>query len=134
MVVRQPGEWATQALVEELIRLWEDGVPTGEMARRLSTPECPVTKNQVIGKVHRLGLVPRVVASKPSLSFDYFNVFNFDRPAGMSPLGPPGDETFPFCGEPPLPGKPYCAEHAAIAYIRLKDPERRNRIMEVAAD
>ncbi len=37
------------------------------------------------------------------------------------PIGEPGTPNFRFCGAPALVGKPYCAEHAAIAYVRVKD-------------
>ncbi|MDW8442977.1 MAG: GcrA family cell cycle regulator [Acetobacteraceae bacterium] len=37
------------------------------------------------------------------------------------PIGDPGSPGFRFCGAPALIGKPYCAEHAAIAYVRVKD-------------
>lgn len=33
------------------------------------------------------------------------------------PIGDPGDTDFHFCGAEAVPGKPYCAEHAARAYI-----------------
>jgi GcrA cell cycle regulator len=33
------------------------------------------------------------------------------------PIGDPGDPDFHFCGADSVPGKPYCAEHAARAYI-----------------
>ena len=34
------------------------------------------------------------------------------------PIGDPGDEEFGFCGAETAPGRPYCAEHCAVAYIR----------------
>jgi GcrA cell cycle regulator len=34
------------------------------------------------------------------------------------PVGNPGEPKFHFCGEVSAPGKPYCAKHCAIAYIR----------------
>jgi GcrA cell cycle regulator len=37
------------------------------------------------------------------------------------PLGEPGTRTFHFCNAEALPGKPYCAAHAAIAYVRVRD-------------
>jgi GcrA cell cycle regulator len=37
------------------------------------------------------------------------------------PIGEPGTKTFHFCDVDTLPGKPYCAEHAQIAYVRVKD-------------
>ena len=33
------------------------------------------------------------------------------------PIGDPDDPDFHFCGAPSIEGKPYCAEHAARAYI-----------------
>jgi GcrA cell cycle regulator len=40
------------------------------------------------------------------------------------PIGDPGDKDFHFCGAQALPGKPYCAEHAARAYITRSRSER----------
>jgi GcrA cell cycle regulator len=37
------------------------------------------------------------------------------------PLGEPGTESFRFCDEPSLAGKPYCQEHAQVAYVKVKD-------------
>lgn len=37
------------------------------------------------------------------------------------PLGEPGTRSFRFCDADALPGKPYCDEHAQIAYVRVKD-------------
>lgn len=36
------------------------------------------------------------------------------------PIGDPKDGDFHFCGKEALPDKPYCAEHAAIAYVSAK--------------
>ena len=38
-------------------------------------------------------------------------------PNCLWPIGDPGDQDFHFCGEPAVPGKPYCDEHCARAYI-----------------
>lgn len=38
-------------------------------------------------------------------------------PSCLWPIGDPGDQDFHFCGEPAIPGKPYCDEHCARAYI-----------------
>lgn len=37
------------------------------------------------------------------------------------PLGEPGTKEFRFCGGEPTAGKPYCTEHAALAYVKLRD-------------
>jgi GcrA cell cycle regulator len=36
------------------------------------------------------------------------------------PLGEPGRKGFRFCGEKPEPGKPYCAAHCRLAYVKTK--------------
>ncbi|MCX5616879.1 GcrA family cell cycle regulator [Bombella sp. TMW 2.2559] len=42
-------------------------------------------------------------------------------PVCQWPIGDPSAPDFHFCGVTPLPGKPYCAEHAAIAYVKVRD-------------
>lgn len=37
------------------------------------------------------------------------------------PLGEPGTRTFRFCDDTAVPGKPYCGEHAKLAYVRVRD-------------
>nr|WP_294563484.1 GcrA family cell cycle regulator [uncultured Rhodopila sp.] len=37
------------------------------------------------------------------------------------PIGEPGTKTFRFCDDSSLPGKPYCDEHARLAYVRIRD-------------
>jgi GcrA cell cycle regulator len=34
------------------------------------------------------------------------------------PLGEPGRIGFRFCGEPSVPGKPYCGDHCKLAYLK----------------
>jgi GcrA cell cycle regulator len=104
----------TPERVERLTQLFEEGLPTAEIGRRLG-----LTKNAVIGKLHRIALAPR--CSTP-LAPPQRNFFEFNGPSCLWPYGHPTDENFRFCGARPLPGKPYCAEHAAIAYVRPKEP------------
>ena len=111
-----PVETWTPERIEALTRLWEEGVTTAEIGRRIG-----VTKNAVIGKVHRIGLTPRVITQKPP---PRRNVFDFTGPACMWPVGHPGEEDFHFCGDQPLAGKPYCASHAAVAYLRPKEEKQ----------
>lgn len=47
-------------------------------------------------------------------------------PSCCWPIGDPGTPGFHFCGATPIPGKPYCEEHAQIAYVRLRD--RRDNV------
>ena len=37
------------------------------------------------------------------------------------PLGEPGTKSFRFCDEASAPGKPYCGEHAQLAYVKVRD-------------
>ena len=103
----------TPERIEALTRLWEEGITTAEIGRRIG-----VTKNAVIGKVHRIGLTPRVITQKPP---PRRNVFDFTGPACMWPVGHPGEDDFHFCGEHPMAGKPYCDHHVELAYIKPKD-------------
>ena len=34
------------------------------------------------------------------------------------PIGDPGDDDFGFCEDDTAPGRPYCAKHCEVAYIR----------------
>ena len=40
------------------------------------------------------------------------------------PIGEPGMPGFRFCGCVALPGKPYCAEHAGLAYVPVSRSRR----------
>jgi GcrA cell cycle regulator len=37
------------------------------------------------------------------------------------PIGEPGTKDFHFCDAEAMAGKPYCAEHAQLAYVRVRD-------------
>ena len=37
------------------------------------------------------------------------------------PIGEPGTKSFRFCDSDATQGKPYCSEHAALAYVRVRD-------------
>ena len=106
-------DW-TPERIATLIALWNEELTTSEIGRRLG-----ITKNAVIGKVHRLGLTQR----RPTLKDEpeAADVVRLDAlGANMCswPVGNPGEANFHFCAEPSAPGKPYCARHCAVAYIR----------------
>lgn len=62
----------TDERVELLKKLWQDGLSASQIAKQLGG----VTRNAVIGKVHRLGLSGRAAPSKPQRT-----VFKAPRPA-----------------------------------------------------
>lgn len=37
------------------------------------------------------------------------------------PIGEPGTKSFHFCDDRSEPGKPYCEEHAKLAYVKVRD-------------
>ncbi len=37
------------------------------------------------------------------------------------PIGEPGTRSFRFCEAESVPGKPYCTEHAELAYVKVRD-------------
>lgn len=48
----------------------------------------------------------------------------FPRPARRSccwPMGDPGTAEFRFCSGEAITGKPYCHDHAAVAYVKSRD-------------
>lgn len=72
----------TDERVELLKKLWQDGLSASQIAKQLGG----VTRNAVIGKVHRLGLSGRAAPSKPQRT-----VFKAPRPARpvAAPLAAP---------------------------------------------
>ncbi len=116
-------EWTPQR-VNALIALWDEGLPTSEIGRRLD-----ITKNAVIGKVHRLGLAKRgsPIKEKPQAEIDEHLVTLAKLRPGMCswPIGEPDSPDFHFCGEKAVEGKPYCKVHCAKAYIRITKDGRK---------
>ncbi|WP_135465756.1 GcrA family cell cycle regulator [Crenalkalicoccus roseus] len=83
--------------------------------RRLAPPGQPATPQAT---------APRPEAAPPPAAAPAAVVRPFPR-AGLRsccwPLGEPGTPEFRFCEAEALAGKPYCPDHAAVAYVRLRD-------------
>lgn len=103
----------TSELIQQLSALWTEGHSTAEIGRRLG-----ITKNAVVGKAHRLSLNPR---PSPLKRPPAPRVVGITGPTCSWPLGHPGEKGFHFCGKRPVQGKPYCAEHAEMAYVKPKE-------------
>lgn len=112
-------EW-TPERIAALIALWNESLPTSEIGRRLG-----ITKNAVIGKVHRLGLTKRRPSQK--VEIEPARLIRLDSLSSSMcswPVGNPGEDSFHFCGEAVVAGKPYCARHCAVAYIKTSSGQR----------
>jgi GcrA cell cycle regulator len=80
--------------------------------RRVTGPTLPVLESMTRQPL-KAPVVLRPVAMQP-------------RPVGRVssccwPLGEPGTPEFHFCGDPTVPAKPYCEEHVALAYVKVRD-------------
>jgi GcrA cell cycle regulator len=120
----------TEERITELKRLWAAGHSAAVIGRQLG-----VSKNAVIGKAHRMNLanrpspIKKSEAPQPAVAKPV--VVPETRPTGglqcRWPIGDPGEPGFHFCDAQAVPGKPYCAEHYARAYIPNR-PRDRSRV------
>jgi GcrA cell cycle regulator len=116
----------TDVRIEQLAVFWKEGFSTAEIGRKLG-----ISKNAVVGKAHRLHLPPRpspiknppirpVIKIAPPPPPVKVVAMSKSGAACQWPDGHPGQPGFRFCGKPSVAGKPYCAEHAARAYVSGK--------------
>src|ERR1700686_2546272 len=134
--------------VEQLKNLWTEGLSASQIARALGG----VTRNAVIGKVHRLGLAGRASPSRserprlpmapkvsmrshvppaPIVEEEPLTFNDGSHATGLRsndrmcrwPIGDPSADEFHFCGRAPKGGSPYCEAHARKAY----QPQQQRR-------
>jgi GcrA cell cycle regulator len=102
----------TDEKIAGLRELWDEGLPSAEIGRRLG-----ISKNGVIGKAWRFGLPPRRVADAPNRVPPLTDIMPPGTDRCLWPLGHPGREDFRFCNQPVATGKPYCETHCRSAYV-----------------
>ncbi len=129
----------TDERVEQLKGLWNEGLSASQIARALGG----VSRNAVIGKVHRLGLAgralpakidrpraqrrtaihnaappPEIIEEEPIKLEDgnFATVLTISDRMCRWPIGDPSESEFHFCGRKPRTGSPYCEAHARKAY------------------
>ena len=100
------------------IRRDTEGAPRRRQPRRMHGPTLPVLRATLAPMPPELKPVER-----PS---PVLRTICQPRPyARVSPccwpMGEPGTRSFRFCDAAAVPGKPYCDNHAAIAYVKIKD-------------
>lgn len=141
----------TDERVDQLRSLWTEGLSASQIARVLGDG---ITRNAVIGKVHRLGLAGRAAPARidrprlPSAPRVHFRVREPELPVVEEeplklddgsfvgvlaindrmcrwPIGDPSGDEFHFCGRNPKSGSPYCEAHARKAYQPQQVRDRR---------
>src|SRR3954469_22576919 len=80
--LKEAGMGWTDERVELLKKLWQDGLSASQIAKQLGG----VTRNAVIGKVHRLGLSGPAAAAKPQRTV--FKAPRPVRPVSAAPSAP----------------------------------------------
>jgi GcrA cell cycle regulator len=117
----------TEERLEQLTMLWGQGLSITQIGLKLG-----VTRNAVVGKVHRIGLPKRqspiVRSNKPfepkrkkSLPLTFAN---WDRNKCSWPIGDPKSQDFKFCADKIVEGRPYCSVHCSQAYTTSSKDER----------
>src|ERR1700728_4515784 len=120
----------TDERVELLKKLWSDGLSASQIAAELGG----ITRNAVIGKVHRLGLSGRAVRGNTALAHAYDieaeaepelidniipigqrrTILELNEQTCHWPVGDPGSSEFFFCGGNTVGGLPYRAYHSRL--------------------
>jgi GcrA cell cycle regulator len=141
-------EWTEEAIAK-LRTLWAEGHSTAEIGRRLSiSKNAVVGKAHRLNlpprpspiRRHEGESAPRPSAPKraqgptlPPLSASMGTPVPALRAVMPTPkysqratpccwpIGEPGKPSFHFCNAASAAGKPYCEEHAAVAYVRVRD-------------
>jgi GcrA cell cycle regulator len=134
---------AAEAREAAVKRLWEEGLSASQIAKQIGG----VSRNWVIGRVHRLGLSGRPTRVRPSRPIPVAELMAANAPpiryvdegpgtatvltlgAHMCkwPIGDPAHDNFTFCGRRTVDDGPYCAEHWEMAYGQAPSAEKSRR-------
>lgn len=115
----------TDEKIKQLKKLWQKGKTTAQIARELG-----LSKNSIIGKIHRLDLTSRpspikkkafIVKAATKVQNRKMGLLDLKSNSCRWPIGEPHEADFHFCGQPVSTGKPYCPEHCKVAYTSLKE-------------
>ncbi|MFN3859533.1 MAG: GcrA family cell cycle regulator [Caulobacter sp.] len=100
----------TDERVEVLKKLWLDGLSASQIAKQLGG----VTRNAVIGKVHRLGLSGRAAPSQPTRP-----VFKAPRPTRPAAAAPPAPRRV---AEPVSQPAAVAVSPPSLPAVRIEEP------------
>ena len=100
-------------------------VPRRSAARRTTGPTLPVPNLPAIMPPAAAITAPEPAAPQPRAPVPLRTVPAPRSTARVTtccwPIGDPGTASFRFCDDSALGGKPYCAQHAALAYVKVRD-------------
>lgn len=143
-------EW-TEETISRLSSLWAEGLSTAEIGRRLNIsknavvgkahrlnlPSRPSPIRRMEGNATPRQTPPKRTQGptlpplSPSMNSPIMPALRAIVSSSKQqqtratpccwPIGEPGKPSFHFCNETAVAGKPYCEEHASIAYVRLRD-------------
>jgi GcrA cell cycle regulator len=142
-------DWTSEA-IDRLRGLWAEGHSTAEIGRRMGISKnavvgkahrlnlparpSPIRRETAEGEARTTRTAPRPVsrpvaprpAAAPALVAAAPSVVRpFPRLSAARaccwPIGEPGTKEFRFCVAEATSGKPYCAEHASVAYVKSRD-------------
>ena len=121
----------TEDIIKKLKKMWQVGKPTAEIAKTLG-----MSKNSIIGKVHRLNLKVRPspikkeavkIQKKTTKTIEKVGLMDLRLTTCRWPIGDPKSEDFCFCGKQTVTGKPYCAQHCQEAYVNIAAEEKEKK-------
>lgn len=105
----------------------EGHVPRRSMPRRATGPTLPAPNLPSVTATAPLPVVaaPDPVAPSPRAPVQLRAVpvprVGVRAATCSWPIGDPGTKSFRFCDDSAMTGKPYCAQHAALAYVKVRD-------------
>ena len=120
----QSGNTWTEERISKLRELWSQGKTASEISAALGGE---ISRNAVIGKVHRLKLSSRpspikqrapepTPVMKPAKLVGTATLLALSDRSCKWPVGDPLSPDFHFCGSSAVHGLPYCTSHAQVAY------------------
>ncbi len=88
----------------------------------VSTPVIPVeTPRRVAPKSRDFAETEVAVSTRNPILHAVARASSRRTAACCWPIGDPGTRNFKFCGADSLASKPYCAEHAQLAYVKVRE-------------
>jgi GcrA cell cycle regulator len=142
-------DWTAEA-IERLRALWAEGHSTAEIGRRMGISKnavvgkahrldlparpSPIRRDPEGAERAPRAAAPRAPAARPGaprvvpapvMAAAAPVVRSFPRLSAARsccwPIGEPGTRDFRFCTSEAISGKPYCPEHASLAYVKSRD-------------